>query len=122
MTLDTEPRAPLVPELVCSDLERSLAFHCDVPGFRVLHSRDDPPFVYLEREHAEVMLEAWHADVRFTGALTKTDHKLFREPEGTWYAGENVVYGQRELLVQDPDGYLPGFCQEIGKRPIGEAA
>ena len=32
-------RSRLVPELICSDLERSLVFYRDLIGFRVLYAR-----------------------------------------------------------------------------------
>ena len=34
----------------------------------------------------------------------------------SWYKGEGVEFGQLEFLVQDPDGYLLRFIQDIGER------
>ena len=50
-------RPRLVPELICSDLEQSLAFYVDLLGFRVLYARAEDRFAFLEREGAELMLE-----------------------------------------------------------------
>lgn len=48
--------ARLVPELNCTDFERSLAFYTDVLGFGVRYARPEQKFAYLEREGAELML------------------------------------------------------------------
>jgi catechol 2,3-dioxygenase-like lactoylglutathione lyase family enzyme len=50
-------RPRLVPELVCSDLARSLDFYVGVLGFAVVYERTEERFAYLEREGAELMLE-----------------------------------------------------------------
>ena len=50
-------RARLVPELLVSDIGRSLAFYLGVCGWRVLWQRPAEGFAYLEREGAELMLE-----------------------------------------------------------------
>jgi catechol 2,3-dioxygenase-like lactoylglutathione lyase family enzyme len=49
--------ARLVPELYCSDIERSVSFYVDLLGFRLRFSRPEERFVYLDREGAEMMLE-----------------------------------------------------------------
>jgi hypothetical protein len=41
---------------------------------------------------------------------------LYREPRETWYRTGDVYSGQREFLVQDPDGYLLRFCQGLGEK------
>ena len=45
---------------------------------------------------------------------------LFRPLKESWYRGDGVEYGQVEFLVQDPDGYLLRFAQDIGERKISE--
>lgn len=49
--------ASLVPELICSDIERSLWFYRDLLGFRVVYTRPEDRFAYLERDGAVLMLE-----------------------------------------------------------------
>ena len=49
--------APLTPELYCSDLQKSLAFYCDVLGFHILYDRPEDGFAMLERDGARIMLE-----------------------------------------------------------------
>lgn len=135
---------PLVPELLCRDVAASLAFYCGTLGFTKLYERDDPAFAYLEREGAQLMLDALVPGAWLTSAmeapfgrginlqieasdldtiesaLAAAGHALFRETEEAWYAGADRLYGQRQLLVQDPDGYLLRFCQDLGERPLGD--
>src|SRR5689334_4939090 len=47
----------LVPELYCSDLERSLAFYVGLLEFAVEFRRTEERFAYLDRNGAEIMLE-----------------------------------------------------------------
>lgn len=50
-------------------------------------------------------------------ALVAAGVTLFREVKDTWYpVAPDVQKGQRELLVQDPDGYLLRFAQHLGSR------
>ena len=49
-------------------------------------------------------------------ALEKANWPLFRAPEDAWYRTGDREGGQREFLVQDPDGYLLRFAQNIGTR------
>ncbi len=48
-------RSALVPELVVADLALSLAFWCDLIGFRVLYARPEERFAYLRLDGAEVI-------------------------------------------------------------------
>ena len=50
-------RARLVPELLVSDIGRSLDFYLRVCDWRVLWQRPEEGFAYLGREGAELMLE-----------------------------------------------------------------
>lgn len=132
----------LVPELDVSDIEASLRFWCDLLGFQVAYDRPAAKFAYLQRKGAQVMLcqinGNWEvgalerpfgrginfqiaaADIEpIVSALRAAAWPLFREPYEVWYRlGENVEGGSREFLVQDPDGYLVRFAQNIGRRMV----
>ncbi|CAG9296815.1 hypothetical protein CEDIAZO_01973 [Celerinatantimonas diazotrophica] len=41
---------------------------------------------------------------------------LFKEQKDTWYDVGLSLSGQREFLVQDPDGYLLRFSQYLGEK------
>jgi catechol 2,3-dioxygenase-like lactoylglutathione lyase family enzyme len=134
----------LVPELLCRDFARSLAFYGETLGFTWLYGREDPPFAYLEFEGAQLMLEQIDRDASWlTAAMTppfgrginlqietgdldgllarlaKARVALYREPESAWYRAGDRMVGQRQFLVQDPDGYLLRFCQDLGERELG---
>lgn len=130
----------LVPELTVEQLEASLRFYTTA-GFSVRVQRDNPPFAYLELGQAQLMLEQHHErgwnvtpldhplgrGINFQievpdadavrSALVATGVTIFREVKDTWYSvAPNVQKGQREFLVQDPDGYLLRFAQHLGNR------
>ena len=130
----------LVPELTVDQIEVSLRFY-KTAGFSVRFQRDDPAFAYLELGEAQLMLERQHErgwnvtpldrplgrGINFQievpdtdavrSALVATGVTTFREVKDTWYSvAPNVQKGQRELLVQDPDGYLLRFTQHLGSR------
>jgi catechol 2,3-dioxygenase-like lactoylglutathione lyase family enzyme len=48
---------PLIPELYCSNFERSLEFYTNLVGFSVSYSRPEEKFAFLEREGAQLMIE-----------------------------------------------------------------
>ncbi|MCD9126626.1 bleomycin resistance protein [Luteimonas fraxinea] len=131
---------PLVPELTVDRIETSLRFYTTA-GFSVRFQRDEPPFAYLELGQAQLMLEQQHErgwnvtpldrplgrGVNFQigvvdadavrSALLASGVAIFREVKDTWYsAASNLKKGQREFLVQDPDGYLIRFAQHLGSR------
>lgn len=132
---------PMVPELSVSNFERSLAFYVDVLGFSIRIKRESPDFVYLEQEHVHMMLEQISDEGWITGELEAPlgrgvnfqielsdleplvkrlqTHKvpLFRELKETWYDIGDKLSGERELLLQDPDGYLLRFTQHLGEKP-----
>jgi catechol 2,3-dioxygenase-like lactoylglutathione lyase family enzyme len=131
----------LVPELIVSDLQRSLRFYLDVLGFSVQYERPEEHFAYLERHGAEIMLQEnvgrvflaagleypygrgvnFQIEVAEVEALYETvrlaDVYIFLPLEEKWYRRDAVVLGNRQFIVQDPDGYLLRFFQDLGSRP-----
>jgi hypothetical protein len=41
---------------------------------------------------------------------------VFQDIEDAWYRRGTELFGARELVVQDPDGYLLRFSQDLGVR------
>jgi catechol 2,3-dioxygenase-like lactoylglutathione lyase family enzyme len=145
------PRAQLVPELKISDLAASLTFWCDALGFRVLYGRPEDGFAYLDRDGAQIMLDQRglgapdRRGIWETGALERpfgrginfevhvTDladietHldaagiSIYFGPETRWYRVGDREVGVRQVLVQDPDGYLVRLQQNIGERACSHA-
>ncbi len=146
------PRARLVPELRVDSIRKSLAFWCDVLGFRIKYERPEVQFAYIELDGAELMLDqrgSGPADRRgiwVTGPMERPygrginleiqtaefDATLARVkvagipiyfgPEERWYRTGDVELGVRQFLVQDPDGYLVRMQQGIGERPLSPTA
>ncbi len=43
---------------------------------------------------------------------------IFLEMEEKWYRKAMMQTGNRQFIVQDPDGYLLRFFQDLGEKPI----
>lgn len=129
----------LTPELAVYDLDTSLRFWCDLLGFGVAYDRPAARFSYLVRGRAQIMLcqrngrwdtgtleRPYGRGVNFQimvdqlapilTALATAGWPLFEEPSEAWYRTGPVEGGQRECLVQDPDGYLMRFAESLGHR------
>ncbi|MGZ2746033.1 bleomycin resistance protein [Burkholderia stagnalis] len=134
--------AALVPELVCTDLARSIRFYRDVLGFRIRFERPEDGFAYLEIGPAQLMLEQRSPESWLTGPLEPPFGRginlqievdslepiqariraagvaLFVEPRTSWYRQDGIEHGQIEILVQDPDGYLLRLVEILPERPV----
>ncbi|MGJ4931200.1 bleomycin resistance protein [Bradyrhizobium sp. HKCCYLS2038] len=131
--------ARLVPELEVLDLDNSRAFWCDILGFNIVYERPENRFMFLEREGAQVMVKQQNGRWE-TGALERPLGRginfqifvpsvallldalrhaawpLFRDCHDAWYRVAGTERGSRQFLVQDPDGYLLRFAQDLGGR------
>jgi catechol 2,3-dioxygenase-like lactoylglutathione lyase family enzyme len=135
----------MVPELTVSDIQQSLAFWTDLIGFQIAYERREEGFAYLDFDGVQVMLEQYIAEDDgqwHTGALqapfgrginfqmtvdrvepilarlAAVQWPLFRPFADAWYRSGEVEVGQRELIVQDPDGYLLRLVEALGERPV----
>jgi catechol 2,3-dioxygenase-like lactoylglutathione lyase family enzyme len=137
----------LAPELLVADLAVSLGFWRDLCGFAVAFERPEDGFAYLDRGGAQVMLEEagrpgrkWvtgplepplgrginlqievDAVQPILSALAAAGWPLFMQPEEKWYRVGAYEVGQRQFLVQDPDGYLLRLAEPLGTRPPADA-
>lgn len=131
----------LVPELYCSNLDTSLVFYA-LLGFSVLYDRPEDRFAYLRMDGIDLMIEEpgetdrtwWTAPaeqpfgrgVNFQMQVEDVDaiherllaasHTLFRPIEEKWYRKADHEVGNRQFVVQDPDGYLLRFFTDLGQR------
>lgn len=140
-------RSKLVPELTVTDLQKSLAFWVTELGFELAYGRPEQGFAYLDLEGAQVMLEQCNPDDQwFTGTLElplgrginlqiavarvgpiierlqRSGWPLFEDCADAWYRAGDREVGQRQFLVQDPDGYLLRLAESLGERRLGAAA
>ena len=57
------------------------------------------------------------ADVEALYLKFKNDgYPVFLEMEKKWYRMKDIETGHRQFLVQDPDGYLLRFYEDLGVR------
>jgi catechol 2,3-dioxygenase-like lactoylglutathione lyase family enzyme len=133
----------LIPELSVRDCQTSLAFYVSVLGFSVLYERPEEGFALLTLGDAQLMIDQialtrdWEtapleypfgrginfqitvADVApLLENLAKHGIALFLKLEERWYRKNDLEVGNRQFLVQDPDGYLLRFTEDLGTRSL----
>ena len=129
----------LVPEISVTDIEESLRFYTEILGFKVEYSRPGDRFAFLSLQGSQLMVEEinhnWDTGElerpygrgvnlqievecveELLRSLEEHGYQLFRPLKESRYRGDGVVYGQKEFLVQDPDGYLLRFAQDLGEK------
>lgn len=137
----TNPR--LTPELKCDDYEKSLHFYTEILGFNVLYEREDHGFAMMEYESAKLMIDR---DDRYFKDLYEGTEKpygrginlqiqtldvvaLYKrvksasrpityDMEEAWYKAGDIEAGNKQFVVQDPDGYMLRFFEDLGERPF----
>lgn len=126
----------LIPELTVTDIEKTKWFYIELLGFKLEYEREGDKFIFVSLEETQIMLEEINGHWE-TGGLKYPfgrginfqieienihpiidrlrEHKipLFREPTVSKYKGNDTIFIQKEFLVQDPDGYLLRFSQEV---------
>lgn len=137
---------PLKPELYVSHFQKSLDFYTKILDFTVEYQREDPLFAFLSYQGSHLMIQElnpYEDEAFITGhfeypfgrginfqidtdnvqkvydSLRAYDYPLRRARKDSWYKVGNVLRGCRQILVQDPDGYLLRFSQDIGEKPVG---
>ena len=136
--------AALIPEITVTSLEESLRFWCELLGFEISYDRPAARFALLTRGAAQVMLcernGRWEPaemhrpfgrgiNLQITveqiapmlAAIEAAGWALYEEPNEAWYRTGDRERGQREFLVQDPDGYLLRFAEDLGTRPATQS-
>lgn len=135
----------LIPELKVTDFTASRRFYTAVAGFSVAYERPEESFAMLAQGDAWLMIEALDGAGRTmpVGALehplgrglhlqiqvadidalragfSAAQWPVFAEMEERWYRIGAEARGNRQFWVQDPDGYLLRFFQDLGLRPAG---
>ena len=133
----------VVPELSVSNFTQSLEFYSQVLGFKVLYQRPEEGFAYLKLGAAELMIDQigqtrdWlTAPLEYPFGrginlqimvenlepimqnLASRGIALFMPLEEKWYRKDNLEVGNRQFLVQDPDGYLLRLAVNLGEREL----
>jgi catechol 2,3-dioxygenase-like lactoylglutathione lyase family enzyme len=143
-TIPKDGWANLVPELLVENLDVSLEFWRDCLGFETAYDRPEQLFAYLERsDGAQIMLcqrsGNWEtADMTqpfgrgvmlqihvknldsIIASISKMQWPVYSPHREVWRRTGDRESNQREIFVQDPNGYLLTLAQKIGERPIAD--
>ena len=120
----------IIPELSVSNLKESLKFYQTL-GFKIEYERPENKFVFLSLEEIQFMLQELSDKDKWTIAplkypfgnginfqlevsdvdkiytsLRENNYKIAFEIEENWSRQDDKLLGNREFLVQDPEGYL----------------
>ncbi len=131
----------LVPELIVTDLGQSLDFYIQGLGFKIEYQREAEKFVYLSLGRNQLMLEEvrpgnpwatgelsrpfgrgvnFQMEVEDAAALLQQagnlGYPVMVPLKDRWRDVKGTSFGDREFLIQDPDGYLLRFSQTIGPK------
>ena len=134
----------MLPEFDVFNLEESLHFYTSLIGFNIVYERKEDKFTFLQLEDVQLMLQEineegnkwgtgkleyplgvginFQIDVtnidEIYGNLRKANYKIFVEMEEHWYRKDEILLGCREFLVQDPNGYVLRFSQDIENKNL----
>jgi len=132
----------ITPELMVSDFQKSLDFYVRLAGFKVLYDRPAENFAMLGINGSRLMIEEINENRRVwkTGEFEHPfgrginfqievldvqelytnfknhEYPIFFDMEEKWYERNDGEIGHKQFLVQDPDGYLLRFFQDLGTR------
>lgn len=124
----------LIPELSVTDIDASKLFYTDVLGFSIEYTREEDKFVFLSCGEAQIMIEQinghWETGkleypfgrgINFQIEIDNLDDLVsrvksngivpFKDPFVSRYECDGVSYVEKEVLIQDPDGYLLRFSE-----------
>lgn len=132
----------LIPELSVSNLEASLKFY-KTAGFIVEYDRPEDKFAFVSLGEIQFMLQElspngkWDFGVptypfgnginfqlevpnvtKIYDDFLRNNYKIAFDLEENWYRQDDKLLGNKEFLIQDPDGYLLRFSEDLGEKEI----
>jgi catechol 2,3-dioxygenase-like lactoylglutathione lyase family enzyme len=131
----------LIPELSVKNYDESIKFYVNILGFKIDYVREMDKFAMLSINGSQMMIEEindywktgeleypfgrginFQIEVKNVEIMVKilkeNNIKLFQEIEENWYEINGKEYGNKEFLIQDLDGYLLRFCEDIGVKNL----
>lgn len=130
----------IIPELSVTNLENSIKFYKTI-GFKIEYERPENKFVFLSLGKIQFMLQEISDNDKWDVApltypfgnginfqlevenvdkiynlLKENNYKITFEIEENWYRQDDKLLGNKEFLVQDPDGYLIRFSEDLGTK------
>ena len=121
----------LIPESSVTNIEKSKEFYLNL-GFKIMYERKEDKFCFLYLEDNQIMIEEinnnWSVGeikypfgngINISMAVSDIDSfyesivnkkiVLFRKIKTSKYRVDDIIYEDKEFLLQDPDGYLLRF-------------
>ena len=130
----------IIPELSVTNLENSLKFYKTI-GFKVEYERPENKFAFISFGEIQFMLQEisdndkWNIapftypfgnGINFQLEVSNLDeiynsiktanYKITFDIEENWYRQDDKLLGNKEFLIQDPDGYLLRFFEDLGEK------
>ena len=131
-----------IPELSVTNLKNSLNFY-KTAGFKVEYDRPENKFAFISLDEIQFMLQEianndkWDVSplsypfgngINFQLevenldeiyiSFKNSDYKITFDIEENWYRQDSKLLGNKEFLIQDPDGYLLRFSEDLGEKEI----
>ena len=131
-----------IPELSVTNLENSLKFY-NAAGFKLEYDRPENKFAFISLGEIQFMLQEISNNDKWNVApitypfgnginfqlevdnvcsiynnLKNSNYEIAFDIEENWYRQDNKLLGNKEFLVQDPDGYLLRFSEDLGEREV----
>ena len=127
----------MVPELSVSNINISKHFYINILNFKMEYEREEDNFAFISFDGVQFMLDegvngSWSTGnteypfgrgINFQFFVENIDEiilnlknnniKLFKEPFRSEYRINSEINLFNEILVQDPDGYLLRFSENI---------
>ena len=129
-----------IPEFSVTNLENSLNFY-KTAGFKIEYNRPENKFAFISFGNIQFMLQElsdndkWNIgelkypfgnginfqleveDVeKISNNFKNNNYTIAFDIEENWYRQDSKILGNREFLIQDPDGYLLRFMQDLGEK------
>ncbi len=129
-----------IPELSVTNLEKSLDFYKTI-GFKIEYERPENKFAFISIDEIQFMLQEISDNDKWDIAplsypfgnginfqlevenldeiysnFKNTGYKIAFNIEENWYRQGDKLLGNKEFLVQDPDGYLIRISQDLGQK------
>jgi len=76
---------------------------------------DVAPLTYPFGNGINFQLEIKNLDTIYNN-LKKLNYAIAFDIEENWYRQGDKLLGNKEFLIQDPDGYLLRFSEDLGKK------
>ena len=130
----------IIPELSVSNLENSLKFY-KTAGFKIEYDRPENKFAFISLGEIQFMLQELSIDDKWNVAplsypfgnginfqlevsdldeiynnLKNNDYTITFDIQENWYRQDDKLLGNKEFLIQDPDGYLLRFFEDLGQK------